>query len=1121
LVRDAAGGLWRREDDRCVRVTDPTLPDGDPKIPDRAPLSGSCPAGLPLPRSLELVVDRFVISHGVVAFEGERVVDLGVPIRGALAVGDDLWIATVGRGLVHVRPRVIEVIEAPAGRSPIVVRLAWDVATRSVWARDHDGLWWSTRDPQAAIEPAGLHDATRGEAVDRMTLPLPTPPGDGAVRWWATQREVRRELGDGRLETLPGPEPFWQAHDHQQLPDGTTLLATSDGVWRARSNGWAEVLEEAGGRLPAVRTTVPFGNDTVFLGGPEVGLLSLRTNRATVVDLGVPVRHLRMDGDSLWIATENLGLCVVAVHDEPSRVLASDRWRCLSLEQGLGRVGVHASAPDGSGQVWLSSNHGIGVAPEAALRAFARGERDQVGVEWLGVESGLRSAEANGYAGGAVLVTEDGSVYFPTQRGVARVVPGRYRRGEAPVAHFDAAWVDGEAMELGGAGLVVAADRRLVELRWSAVQLDARQGLLFQHRLAGDRGWSTPSADRSVHLRGLGPTTHRFELRAGVGDAWGPVQTLVITRLPTLLERPWVQAGLVSFGVLFALAGVTLQGERSRRRASALQRRVDEATASAREAQAHLAVRNEELAMQADLLRGRNEELDLKNVQLDQNVEELAAQAARLQQLDQLKRRLIANISHELRTPLALVRAPLDVLLTGEVDPDRRRNLQLADHNAARLQRLIEELLLLSKAQSGGVSLRFQRVEVRGLLERVLARFPSQRVRLRSAPTDVGLWCDPAVLDTALGNLIANALEHGGDAAPAEVEGSLEERAGVPGVCVAVRDHGPGVAEHERELIFERFHQVGARPAGGGLGLGLALTRELTELHGGELDLRQPPEGGACFRLWIPLGVAHLSLDDLALAPRADRPPDPAEPPPTGEVSVLLVEDNDELRVFLRDHLTSFASVHAVADAEAALDHLAHHVVRVLVSDVMLPGISGLDLARRVRAEPRLRDMPVLLISARAEVEDRLEGLELADDYLVKPFSVRELRARVEALVRRSGGAPPPPGPGRAERAAWEIGLITTLEEHVAAHLSDPTLDPEQLARSVAMSQRTLSDRMAQLGLPSPAVWIRERRLAQAEELLRAGTYQTVSEVAAAVGMSRSYFTRVFRARTGRAPGSW
>ncbi len=842
----------------------------------------------------------------------------------------------------------------------------------------------------------------------------------------------------------------------------------------------------------------------------------------------------RIDTYWLWLATEEWGLCAVTrERGPPLGLLDPERWRCLGADRGLDSLGVHGSMPDGAGRVWMSANRGIGVAPESSLWAFAEGDRDTVEVTWLGTEAGLLDPEANGTIGGTVVATPDGSLYFPTQHGVAKVVPDRYADPPMPRVALDGAQVDGEAVGLDGPMLRLSASSRLVGLRWSTVSLASAEGVKVRHRFAADGRWSQPTTDTMLQLRGLEPGDHHFEVQAGIGEGWGPSTHLTLSRPPKLTERRDIRLGALAAASLTLFAVFGLQRRRSQRRARALQARIDEATDALRVANDLLAIDNVALAEQAVALDTRNAKLDHQNsdlasqgARLKDLVHETESHASQLEELDRLKRRLMANISHELRTPLTLIRGPIEVLAATEADPVRRRDLLLATRNAARLDALVHDLLLLSRAESGNLPLRAQRTTLQALLSRLLDRFPQDRLVLAPLPLDPPerLWCDPAVVDTALGNLIANALEHGGTHTPVTVTVRHDSRAGAPGVTIAVRDQGPGIAEGASGTLFQRFERGDAQ--GGGLGLGLALARELIELHGGQLDRIAPEQGGACFQAWLPLGAEHLAIDDIDVDTDALHEPQPAAPQPaTSATAVLLVEDNAELRGFLAAHLRTRHHVMAMRDAESALEWLKTNTAKAVVSDIMLPGMSGIDLAHRLRLTPANAPLPILLISARGEVQDRIEGLAVADDYLPKPFSIRELFARLDALLRRVRAHAAPPRAGSVEapktpvRPAWMDDLTNALDTHIEAHLSDPSLDARALARAVGMSQRTRSARLREHSCPSPAAWIRERRLARAEEMLRVGTHQTVGEVAASVGMSRAYFTRAFKALTGRAPG--
>jgi ligand-binding sensor domain-containing protein len=211
LHPDARGSLWMAGPVHCVLLVDAADRTAAPVFPDATPGPSDCPPGRPATEPLPTTDPLQTTPAGQVLDGSTPVLDLGHPIRDALWLDGQLWLATTGAGLVRLRPRVVEVVEAPAGRSPIVSRLQWDSPTNSVWARSHDDTWWSVTDPTAPVEPAGLHTPRPGRlASDRKSLPFPPPPWDSARRWWATQRELRRETESGDVEPISGPHDFWQ-----------------------------------------------------------------------------------------------------------------------------------------------------------------------------------------------------------------------------------------------------------------------------------------------------------------------------------------------------------------------------------------------------------------------------------------------------------------------------------------------------------------------------------------------------------------------------------------------------------------------------------------------------------------------------------------------------------------------------------------------------------------------------------------------------------------------------------------------------------------------------------------------------------------------------------------------
>ncbi len=398
---------------------------------------------------------------------------------------------------------------------------------------------------------------------------------------------------------------------------------------------------------------------------------------------------------------------------------------------------------------------------------------------------------------------------------------------------------------------------------------------------------------------------------------------------------------------------------------------------------------------------------------------ELQVARERLVELDRQKSQFFANISHELRTPLTLSVGPLELLLQRpDLPPDVASTVRRVLDNKRRLLKQINELLDLASLDAGMAKVTF-RLEDVGALVRVWAAtartaLDSRRIGLEVALPDAPamVWLDRARFETIFMNLLSNAYKFTPDGGRI---GVAVELAGDE-ARVRVSDTGIGIAPEHQARIFERFTQVDgsdtrARP---GTGIGLALVRELTQLHGGRVAVESAPGRGSTFTLTLRLGFAHLNpafvVREAAPPPDAVASPDrwlepaaAAEEPPVGDgPSVLVVEDNAEMRAFLRQVLRPHFRVRSAADGLAGLEAARREAPDVIVSDVQMPRMSGFELLRAVRADAGpLRATPLVLLTSQAESRYKLEGLnEGADDYVVKPFQPDELVCRIRNLAK-------------------------------------------------------------------------------------------------------------------------
>lgn len=458
-----------------------------------------------------------------------------------------------------------------------------------------------------------------------------------------------------------------------------------------------------------------------------------------------------------------------------------------------------------------------------------------------------------------------------------------------------------------------------------------------------------------------------------------------------------------------------------------------------------------------------------------------------LRALDSMKSRFFANISHEFRTPLTLILGPLDSILSRRPNDDDLRDIRTMRRNAERLQNLVEEILDLSRLEAGEFLLDVQKTELVGFLRAVLANFQSLAemrqvmLTLASERDQISVHIDRPQMEKVFINLVSNAFR------AISEEGSIEVIVGAIAddhVEVAVRDSGAGISSEQVPHVFDRFFQADDSAAGqhAGSGIGLALVREVINLHHGSIDVTSEVGVGSTFTVRMMLGSEHFSAEQIstpnALAQPCSRGADvltdsgsthdqsrprieDADPSDNGSL-VLLVEDNPDMRAYIREQLgPSFQLVEAV-DGEQGLAQARELVPDLVVSDVMMPIMDGFELTRELKSDERTSHVPVVLLTARADHDSRMTGLGFgADDYLAKPFNVEELIARINNLIatrrqlqRRYARMVVSVEPEAAELPKMETGFLERLRQAVEQNISDEDFRVDEFASALNVSRR-------------------------------------------------------------------
>jgi signal transduction histidine kinase/DNA-binding response OmpR family regulator len=775
---------------------------------------------------------------------------------------------------------------------------------------------------------------------------------------------------------------------------------------------------------------------------------------------------------------------------------------------------------DGAGNFWMAGNRGVHRVRRDEAVAFVEGRVPRVHGVLYARRDGLTDPETNGEA---CVRRDDGTLWFPTFGGAAVVDPSHAIALDSvpPLPHVLGIRTTGDSLLPAGITRLPQGQRRLA-FSYTAIALRHPAAARFEYRLDGvDEDWIHAGTSRVATYNDVGRGTHTFRVRAinAGGTRSMAAATLTFTVPPYFHETIpfWVLvAGLFAFTAHLLWRARTAQ------------------------------------------LHHRQAELETMVVtrtsELESTLSVVERQATQLRSLDEAKSRFFANVSHEFRTPLSLIIGPLEDMRdgrSGTLNDAARRKLGTILANSRRLSQLVEQLLDVARLESGTLALRAEVRDVVPQLRRMAESFASmaerQAIDFRVSVPAGGLRVrhDPDQMEKVVGNLLGNALKF----TPAG--GRVELHASRVGdwAVLEVTDTGPGIAPEHHGRIFDRFYQVddSSRRSHEGAGIGLALARELVDLHGGTLALHSVPGEGSTFTVRLPLTdgpdasvvAPAIAQPDKAsaFATRArDDAVDAAPPEDDGEdvTTVLVVEDNEELLEYLADHLRDHYRVITAANGARALALARERVPDLVVSDVMMPELDGQSLCEAIKGDPDIDFIPVILLTAKASRESRLTGLEGgADDYLAKPVDMRELLVRAANLItsrrrlrerwtdeRRPLPTLPPP-PALAPPDAGSDAFVRKMYAAMAAHIGDDTFTVDGLAAAVDMSRSTLYRRLESLTGKSPMDLVMDYRLQQAAQWL-AETDANVSEIAYGVGFkSVPHFCSRFRDRYGQSPSAF
>ncbi len=801
----------------------------------------------------------------------------------------------------------------------------------------------------------------------------------------------------------------------------------------------------------------------------------------------------------LWIATAGGGLNRLDI--------AAGTFSHFAERDGLPNDVVYAILPDSAGRLWLSTNKGLSRF-DPATRRFRNYDAND----------GLQSNEFNS---GAAFRSRSGEMFFGGLYGfnyfrpeavtdnpqIPEVAITGFRRGNRYENVRDSVTMLRTTISEADT-LRVSYRDAVLTFEFAALEYSAPAKNRYAYRMVGfNNDWFESGAVRAATYTNLPPGHYTFQVRASNNDGvWNERGT----SLTILIAPPWWRTWW-AYSLYAALALAVLYGARR---------------------------------------------YEMNRLRLENRLEIEQLEAEQLRELDRARSRLFANVSHEFRTPLTLTMGPLDDLragLHGPLSPGALEQVDLARRNAGRVLALINEILDLARAESGRETLRARRVDLGAFVGNVGRTFVPLAERraiaydIQGPAENLTVYADPDHLDRALSNLLSNAFKFTPDGGAVRVTVGGDESS----ARITVRDSGPGIPAADLGLIFDRFHRARTAGTQPGTGIGLALAKELIALHGGAITVDSEEGFGSTFTITLRKGRAHLAPQQIidgavvaSSAPHAGPPPEflaPASPlrdvpavaaeagPSEDVTTVLVVDDNAEVRAYIGQHLVPRYRVLEAVNGEQGLAMARRFLPDLVLSDVMMPVMDGYALCRSLKSDPETDFLPVILLTARAEAEDRLAGLtEQADDYLTKPFDVRELLARIANIItmrrrlrERFAGAPLTIHPAPVDVTPADRTFIDQVRAVIEAHLGDDEFTVERLASGVAQSRGNLHRRLRELIGESPSDLIRRMRLERAAAMLEAGA-GSVGEVAYAVGFkSVAHFSNAFHEMHGVRPSAW
>lgn len=989
----------------------------------------------------------------------------------------NLWLAAYQRGVIMIPSG--DVVFHYIGNRSFVTNVIGSMPVSSLLAEEDGKLWVGTHGDGLYLLDAHLSPIKHYRMEDGCPSVVFDLKKDRDGRLWfgSYSRGLwRLDPGRGQLVNTTELDKDDRAVD---LP-GTLEFDDSGFLWLGAMGyglfrydpirGRTERIDTQNESInPRVSDLLIRGNNLYVATAKGIYHLDISSGPLSVLHHVLPdlqTNCLASDGNTLYAGTIG-GLAII----DP----LTFETRMLTMADGFPDDAVLSIEILENGVLWISTSSRL-------VRYNPRSGSIRYSDDDILVEEFLRKVSSIGpddriYFGG----TEGITFFNPSDISVSGVLP------QAKIVSFD---VPGRHVPLGRDGYYELDNtERVCTISFTTSDFISTNSLRFVYSVDGKNWTELDRGQTSITLGNLKPGRFRFSVKTHLGNTGEEPSSILVKVRPSRWASP-LAIGLYCFlGLLF-------------------------------------------LGLLAFLLR--------RSLRSQKQVERYA----REKDLKEEKLHFFISLSHEIRSPMTLVKAPLQKLIETDPDPKRQSVYALIGRNADNVLQILDQTLDLSKADEGAMKLSFAPVALVDYVSSVCELFRpqaehgGQRLAFRYACSkDMEVWLDRNYFNKVVANLLSNALKYTPSGGSVQVTVSaLADTA-----SVEVRDSGCGLDENALQHVFDLFYQ--SPEAITGTGIGLYFAKTITALHHGTIRADNNPDGGAVFTVTLPLGNAHLSDSELAgKGPVNVSPAKLPVPQPTAQeaapsdrktrprYSVLLVDDNSEIRHWLSKEFSSSYRVLEAENGKQAYSIALSEHPDLVVSDVIMPAMDGFELCAKIRKNPNISSLPIVLLTARTLDRDKIEGMESgADAYITKPFNIEVLKTAMDNLIKgRERLKIMLSGPKVDERDIREPQiktpddrLLERIVRVVNEHLGESDLTVEQVADEVGVSRVHLHRKLKELTGETSRDFIRNLRLRKAAEMLGEKKY-AISELADAVGFrSTSSFTTAFKTLFGVSPSEY